>query len=333
MTPLTTLYSGLWSHSLGFRLFSESRMHASIFDGTNTANAQSWSNITCKMSSFIQRRCNAVQQEYSRYGFKHAAAQLLRMPIDLGIRPLERMILSHVTIRRTVKCYPLSQDVLEILVNFFNWPVEKLEICPLGVDTDLFEPSKTDNYLRQRHELRGRLGFSEQEIVCIYTGRFTEGKDPLCLALAIDELVKKGFPFRGLFVGNGADEYLEQLRKCHGCVIHPFVSVPELPAFYRAADVGVWPKQESTSQLDAMSCGLPLVLSDQVKARERLSANSVQYSQGDPHSLALAILSLQSLEKRTLMGQTGAERIKKNLSWSAIASLRIENYQQSLASA
>ncbi|MGO8822858.1 MAG: hypothetical protein ACLQO6_16780, partial [Desulfomonilaceae bacterium] len=161
VTPRTTLYSGLWSHRLGYRLFSESRMHASIFDGTNTANAQFWSNITFRMSSFIQRRFNSVRQQYNRYGFRYTAAILLRIPVDLAISPLERMILSHVTIQRTVKCYPLSQDVYDILVNFFNWPVEKLEICPLGVDTELFEPPTNDNHLRQRHELRGRLGFSE----------------------------------------------------------------------------------------------------------------------------------------------------------------------------
>ncbi|MGO8822767.1 MAG: glycosyltransferase family 4 protein [Desulfomonilaceae bacterium] len=305
-------------------------MHATIFDGTNTANAQSWFNLTFRVSSFIQKQFNTVQREYSRCGFKHAAFRLLRIPVDLGIRPLERMILSHVTIQRTVKCYPLSQDVYDILVNFFNWPVEKLEICPLGVDTELFEPPTNDNHLRQRHELRERLGFLDQDIVCIYTGRFTEGKDPLCLALAIDELVKKGLPFRGLFVGNGDDEYLERLRECHGCVIHPFVSVAELPAFYRAADIGVWPKQESTSQLDAMSCGLPLVLSDLVKAAERVDGNAATFREGDVHSLALAIKSLLTLEKRKRMGTIGAERVRKRLSWDSIAASRIEDYRQSV---
>ncbi len=330
VTPLTTLYSGLWSHRLGYRLFSESRMHASIFDGTNIAIAQSWSKITFRMSSFIQRRFNSVRQQYDRYGFKHTAGQLLRIPVDLAISPLERMILSRLTIRRTVKCYPLSQDILEILVNFFNWPVEKLEICPLGVDTHLFTPPRTDKHVRERYALRERLGFSDQDIVCIYTGRFTEGKDPLCLALAIDELVKKGLPFRGLFVGNGDDEYLERLRKCHGCMIHPFVSVAELPAFYRAADIGVWPKQESTSQLDAMSCGLPLVLSDRVKAVERIDGNAATFVEGDFHSLALAIKSLLPVEKRKCMGKIGAERVRNQLGWNSIATARIEDYKQSV---
>ncbi|MGP8281860.1 MAG: glycosyltransferase family 4 protein [Desulfomonilaceae bacterium] len=334
ITPLTTLYCALWCHRLGFQLFSESRIHASTFVGSKPDQANSLNlDLYNVLDSTLRRGIRAFKLRYQRYGILKTALDALKFPVDTFTRHLEWQLLYPLVLNRTTKCYPLSDDVFEILVNHFKWPPQKLRICPLGVDTSLFRFSENPGFVEQRDGMRHRLGFKDEEIVCIYTGRFTEGKDPLCLALAVDELVKKGLPFRGLFVGSGAADYVEKIQSCKGCVIHPFVPVGKLPDFYRAADIGVWPRQESTSQLDAMACGLPLVLSDRVKARERISANAVQYSQDDPHSLALAILSLQSLEKRKLMGKMGADRVKKNLSWTAIAALRIEDYQQSLASA
>jgi glycosyltransferase involved in cell wall biosynthesis len=40
-----------------------------------------------------------------------------------------------------------------------------------------------------------------------------------------------------------------------------FVPVNELADYFRAADIGVWPR-ESTSMLDAAACGLPIVVND-----------------------------------------------------------------------
>ena len=133
-----------------------------------------------------------------------------------------------------------------------------MKVSPLGVDTDLFFPAKTDVEIASRQELRSRFGFEHRDIVCVYSGRFTLDKKPLILARAIDRLYEMGEPFRGLFVGNGVQT--EEILQCRGCTVHPFVRVTELPAYFRCADVGVWPTQESMSMLDAAACGLPIVV-------------------------------------------------------------------------
>ena len=330
VTPLTTLYSGLWSSLIGYRLFSESRMHASVYsDMVTSSNVRFSRKIQLYLSYSIRKNLRSLETQYRLQGSKHFIPALLKLPFELVLGLLEKFILFRIAIGRTEKCYPLSEDVLEILSRVFDWPEDKLEISPLGVNTSLFRPPGPEHQ-SQRNKLRLSLGFADNDIVCIYTGRFTKEKDPLSLALAIQKLAEEGLPFRGLFVGHGDTTYIDKLSKCSGSVLHPFVAVSSLPSFYWAADIGVWPRQESTSQFDAMACGLPLVLSDQVRAHERTDGNAATFREGDFHSLALTIKSLFPIERRKSMGKIGAERARTKFSWDSIAASRIEDYRQSV---
>src|SRR5438309_1089688 len=135
----------------------------------------------------------------------------------------------------TEKCYAITSDCADVAVRFFGVPGDKIDICPLGVDTELFRPVSSQEEQRERLQMRQRLGFSESDIVCIYTGRLGEGKNPLLLAQAVAHLTAAGEPFRGLFVGNGVQA--EAILSCPGCILHPFVPVHELGNFYRASDI------------------------------------------------------------------------------------------------
>lgn len=87
-----------------------------------------------------------------------------------------------------------------------------MTVCSLGVDTDLFHPVPNDTDDRTRIHAREEVGIARDEVVCVYIGRFSEDKDPLCLARAIDSLVSRGEPFRGLFVGT--DPRTEAISPC-----------------------------------------------------------------------------------------------------------------------
>ena len=225
------------------------------------------------------------------------------------------------------KCYPVSTDASDVAIRFLGVQKHKVEICSLGVDTDLFKPPSDEASQQVRLQLREKLGFSHSDIVCIYTGRFSMGKDPLHLAQVIGSLVAQGEPFRGLFVGNGSQVDVEAIRACPGCVIHPFVPIRELPPFYWAADIGVWPKQESTSQLDAAACGLPIILSDRVRVRERIDGNGLVYEEDNPHDLARQIRILADPEIRRRMGEYGVRKMREHFSWDRIARQRIQDYE------
>jgi glycosyltransferase involved in cell wall biosynthesis len=222
------------------------------------------------------------------------------------------------------KCYAITPDCADIAARFFGVPREKIDICPLGVDTSMFAPILSQQELDARLALRGFLGFSPDEIVCVYTGRFTQDKNPLLLAAAIDRLQREGHPFRGLFVGNG--EQSEAIQKCRGCVTHPFVPVHELGVLFRASDIAVWPTQESTSMLDAAACGLPIVVNHTMSATERIEGNGVTYQLNDCDDLSRVLLELRDANERHRLGFCGAEKIAREFSWNSVASRRLRDY-------
>jgi len=228
----------------------------------------------------------------------------------------------------TEKCYGATKDCAEIAVRFFGVQRSKMEMCPLGVDTELFTPALVEKDRQSRQLLREKFGFSPFEIVCIYTGRFSNEKNPLALAKAVALLVEKGKPFRALFVGQGVQA--DEIRVMPGCVVHHFVPVEELPNFYRASEIGVWPTQESTSMLDAAACGLPIVVNDTLIAVERIEGNGITYRLNDIDDLVCALLALADPETRKKLGEKGAIKMAQNFSWESLARRRLRDFEIAL---
>jgi glycosyltransferase involved in cell wall biosynthesis len=285
---LTTHEAAFYKTFCGYKLFLESHLHASVFPP-------------------------AIQWP--------------------GIKRRFRWLLYAATIGRLVsffteQCYPISSDAADIAIQFFGIQPDKVKIYSLGVDTDIFNPANDEISKQARLQLRSKLGFSPSNIVCIFTGRFTNDKNPLCLAQAIGKLVKQGEPFRGLFVGSGPQA--EAIQSLPGCVIHPFVSFRELPGFYRSADIGVWPKQESTSQLDAAACGLPIIIGNHAKVIERIDGNGLMYEEDNPEDLARKLCSLFDPQIRASLGECGAAKIQDRFSWIHIAKQRVRDYEAAL---
>ena len=220
----------------------------------------------------------------------------------------------------TSRCYPATIDALHIAVNYYGVPLKKAKLAPLGVDTDIFSPNRIGCMKKED------FGIDSTDILCIYTGRFTEGKNPLLLAKAVEKLVADNQPFKALFVGDGPQK--DEIKDCNGCFVHDFVPYHELPDFYYMADIGVWPRQESTSMLDATSCGLPIVISDKVQATERVDGNGLTYAENDVDDLVKSLMKLKDAEFRTLLSKHGIDKIMNNYSWLSIAQERMKDYDQ-----
>lgn len=238
------------------------------------------------------------------------------------VRPMARQINGL-----TQRCFAISDDTAQIAVRRYGVPRAKVTVEPLGVDTDTFN---TDAASRDREAIRGALGYRSSDIVCVYTGRLSPDKAPLLLAQAVALLREEGLNYRSLFVGAGSTEYVSDILSCDGSTVMAFRPTRELAELYFAADVGVWPREESTSQLDLMATGRPLVVSSKVQAKERLGVGAV-YDEGSPVSLARALKSLSDSNVRRRLGDEGARRIRESLSWGAIAGRRLAHYEGSLA--
>ncbi len=227
----------------------------------------------------------------------------------------------------TERCYGATVDCGEVAVKFFGVPRRKLTVCPLGVDSEVFHPAPVAEGA-ERAALRRELGFADHEIVCIYTGRFTEAKNPALLAEAVARLARQGRPFRGLFLGSGPQQ--ERLQGSPACSVLPFRPVNELGRYFRASEIGVWPTQESTSMLDAAACGLPIVVNDTLQAGERVEGNGLRYRLNDLDDLVAALRRLEDPALRSRLGSAGAEKMRREYSWESIARRRLADYQRAL---
>jgi glycosyltransferase involved in cell wall biosynthesis len=105
----------------------------------------------------------------------------------------------------------------------------------------------------------------------------------------------------------------------------------ELPPYYRAAEIGVWPTQESMSMLDAAACALPIIVNDTLIARERIEGNGITYRLNDADDLAEKIRWLSDPDRRRELGSTGARRMVELFSWGAIARRRLADYEAAVA--
>ena len=235
-----------------------------------------------------------------------------------------RVIPGRIVSLLTERCYAATDDCAEVATRFYGMPRDKIAVEPLGVDTENFHPPATPAEHEHRGALRAQLGIGADDLLCIYTGQFTEAKNPLVLGRAVAELRRCGMAVRGLFIGNGAQQ--AELAASDGCLVLPFMAHRNLPPYYRAADIGVWPTQESMSMLDAAACGLPIIVNDTLLAAERIEGNGIRYGLNDAADLADKIRTLSDPRYRAQLGSVGARRMVELFSWDTIARRRLADY-------
>lgn len=230
----------------------------------------------------------------------------------------------------TEKCYTPTEDCALIASRYFGVQSRKVEVMYLGVDTEHFYPVNSPGRSEERLQLRRQLGFKDDEIVCIYTGKFTGEKKLDILMQAIDQLRAKGEPYRALFIGDGPQK--DALVGHPPSVLLDFMPFADLAQYYRAADVGVWPGNESTSMLDAAACGLPIVISDEVFYRAPVDGNGKVFRKNSAEDLTRVLLELREPELRQRLGSAGADRMAREFSWESRARQRLRDYEIALRS-
>lgn len=227
----------------------------------------------------------------------------------------------------TEKCYCPTSDCVDVAVRYFGVQRSKTEVVYLGIDRELFFPVETESDLESRRSIRRDLKIAEPDVVCIYTGKMTEAKNPLILARAIAQMRIEGRSFFGLFIGDGAQR--ARIAQSEGCSVMDFMDFSKLGPYYRACDIAVWPTSESTSMLDAVACGLPIVVSDRIY-QDHVSGNGLAYCMNDLESLCNALRRLDDPELRQTLGEIGARKMREHFTWDIAARKRFEDFSAAL---
>lgn len=219
---------------------------------------------------------------------------------------------------RTYYVQPQTKEMLRICgIHEGN-----MHYLPLGVDESVFRPDAD-----ARQALRSRFSIRGDEVVLLYTGKRDHQKDPALILEAVAGLADAiRMRIWIIMVGTEdrryADSRIAPTLATTGCAerVRMMESVPfrDLAGFYAMADIGVFPRQNTMSALDAMACGLPLIMQDDDTNRERLAAGGLLFNQGDAIDLGRKIsLLVADTELRKKLSFGGREYVAKNHSYQA----------------
>jgi glycosyltransferase involved in cell wall biosynthesis len=196
-----------------------------------------------------------------------------------------------------------------------------IKVVPNGTDTSMYYFSSPS-----RKKIRKKFGMKNNDYAIIYTGKIVPSKGIDILMKALVPLWKKNIPAYCLLVGDGPTEYKEKCLQLVSPKFRQYIHITgmlkpeELYEYYSAADVGVWPLQESLAMVDAAACRLPFIANNTLGARERISNNNaILYKKGSWIDLSRKLEYLyknHSLRKK--MGNNGLQLVVKELQWEKL---------------
>jgi glycosyltransferase involved in cell wall biosynthesis len=183
------------------------------------------------------------------------------------------------------------------------------------VDNDFFAHAAAETR-RRRHEVRRELGLPVDAVVFMFAGKLTEKKRPLDLLEALRRVHQKHADVWGLIVGDGPlKAALGDYRRRHEipCVMAGFQNQRRIAATYAAADALVLPSTSGETWglvvNEAMACGLPVIVSDQVGCAADLvldDETGFTYPCGDVAALAERVGALAGDRRRRDRMSAGA---------------------------
>ncbi len=240
-------------------------------------------------------------------------------------RSFYKLFLNRVILKASDALVAVSDTTKAYMETAYGIPSYRIQTIPLGADTERFQRNP-----EFRMKVRSELGIDLDEIVLVYVGKVIPAKGVHLLAGALQRLLEEhpNLKLRVLIVGSGPPDYKEQIMRDLAAVgiSERFIWIgvvpnAELPKYYSAADIGIWPGEVSITQLEAMSCTLPIIVADNPAAAERVAwGNGLVYKEGDVRDLCRAMKQLLSDENlRREMGKRGRKVVEEQFSWKVIA--------------
>ena len=192
----------------------------------------------------------------------------LLYPLPWWKQWLKKMVLTWVYRHVDLAFYVGTQN--KQYYQAFGLKDQRLVFAPHAIDNERFFDSSTKNYSQQAANWRERLGFSAEDLVVLYAGKFEPQKNPQLLLEAIQIYnTKNTKPLKLLFVGNGILEgtLKEAAQKNDEVVFLNFQNQSQMPIIYRLGDILCLPSKSETWGLvinEALACNIPVIVSSQV---------------------------------------------------------------------
>lgn len=210
------------------------------------------------------------------------------MPDGSGLRRIIKRYYLHRILKRCTGFLAIGSANREYYLDHSVAP-ERVFMAPYAVDNDFFT-GRAAAVRPRRSEIRRALGLDPTRPVILFSGKFQPRKRP---DLVIGAAALMAARPQVLFVGDG-DMSAELRRTAAGAVFAGFRNQTELPEIYAAADLFVLPSEREPWGLavnEAMACGTPVVVSDQVGCHFDLvdETTGAVFPAGDVRALATAM--------------------------------------------
>lgn len=226
--------------------------------------------------------------------------------------------------------FAINDGWKKALLQLFNIPYQKIHTIPLGADPELF---KSNTNARTR--VRNLLGLSDDDVVVVYSGKLIRSKELHVLLKAIAPIVSQNRKVKLLIVGKGEPSYVVYLKELcfnlkilNNVIFHSWIHRTELPDFYSASDIAVWPGGPSISIVEAASVGLPVIVKQSPITKYTITHdNGFAFQRGNINELRkyLEIL-IHDGKLRAEMGLKSRLLVEQKLNWRAITLQYLDVY-------
>lgn len=196
---------------------------------------------------------------------------------------------------------------------------ERIVTFPYGIDCDAFRPKISELNLRQK------LGWEERRVV-ISTRSFETSYGTMIFLDAMRRVLAKRSDVRVVMLGDGSlrrqvEGFIESSGLKGKIHLAGHVREDALPDYFAEADLYVsaaYCDGSSISLLQAMGCGLPVIVSDGFGNREWVGhrENGWLYPAGNVEALGATVLeALNDGELRAAMGRVNVATVRSRANW------------------
>lgn len=248
-------------------------------------------------------------------------------------KPWRRLYLNtmaKISAQRAKKIIAISQSTKDDLERLWGIPPEKVAVVYLGVDEEFYVARGQGEIDRLRRE----RGLPERMVLNL--GTIEPRKNLSLLLSAFAQLKRNGLPHILVIAGApgwGAEEVYFQVEKLglQGKVLFPgYIPASELPLWYRAADLFVYPSLYEgfgLPPLEAMAAGSPVIVSRSSSLPEMMGEAGISVDPQNSGELAAAMARvLQDGDLREEMRAKGVERARK-FNWQRMARETLAVYE------
>ncbi len=222
--------------------------------------------------------------------------------------------------RKNITVFYTAEENRRILQDIYKINPANIKSCLIGTD---FSQYKYDESCRR--ELSEKLQIPQNEKVILYTGKFSDTKQPHLILQAIKLIESKiTETIHLVFVGAQEKEYMEKYFNYNFAQnikvqLLPAVPANELYKYYSFADFAVFPKENTLSALDSQACKLPVIMQNDLTNAERLQKGGLVYESDNLNDLGDKILKLLSDNHlRKKLGEEGFIYVTENYDYKRI---------------